>query len=150
MPYKNIEDQKESDRKRYEKNKETIKHHVMEYYYKNKKRIRERRLELSNRHKIKNNERERIRYANLRQEILDVYGRECACCGEKETLFLELDHVNNDGKEHRIKLKMGGAKATYRDVKKHNYPKDYQLLCANCNQGKRRNRGICPHKKKSL
>ena len=32
-----------------------------------------------------------------RENILDHYGRVCACCGELEVQFLELDHVNNDG-----------------------------------------------------
>ena len=148
MPYKNKEDKRKSGLKRYKRDKEVIKRKNLKYYHKNKDRLRKRRLELAPKHREKNNERERLRYVKLRQEILDAYGRKCACCGEKEILFLEVDHVNNDGKKHRRKLKSGSAKAVYRDLQKRGYPKDgFQLLCANCNQGKKRNGGICPHKK---
>ncbi len=148
-PYKNIEDQKESDRKKYERNKEVIKRKNRDYYRKHRERLRKRRLELAPKHRIKHNKRERERYAKLRIEVLLAYGNKCVCCGEKGIYFLELDHINNDGAEHRRELKTGGAGATYKYVKKHNFPKDrFQLLCANCNQGKRRNGGICPHKKK--
>lgn len=148
-PYKNIEDKIERDKQYYQENKESVKKREREKYHMNKKTIRKRRTELAHKHRQKNNERERIRYARLRQEILDAYGRECTCCGEKEVLFLELDHVNNDGKAHRIQLKSGGSKVLYRDLKKRGFPQqNFQLLCANCNQGKKRNGGICPHKKK--
>ena len=31
-------------------------------------------------------------------------------------------------------------------LKRQGWPKDgYQLLCANCNQGRARNGGVCPH-----
>lgn len=37
----------------------------------------------------------------IKQKVFDHYGERCACCGETERLFLTLDHVNNDGAEHR-------------------------------------------------
>lgn len=149
-PYKNVEDRKNRDNKKYQLNREYIKQKNLNYYHKNKKRLRKRRLELAPKYRQKNNEREHVRYIKLKQEILNAYGRKCNCCGEKEIIFLELDHINNDGKQHRKELKTVGSKAMYRYVKKHNFPKDrFQLLCANCNQGKRRNGGICPHKTKN-
>jgi hypothetical protein len=30
-------------------------------------------------------------------------------------------------------------------LKKHNFPGGHQILCWNCQQGKRFNNGICPH-----
>ncbi|MCK5612109.1 hypothetical protein KAR91_60115, partial [Candidatus Pacearchaeota archaeon] len=63
-------------------------------------------------------------------------------------LFMELDHINNDGAKDR-KVNGYGVKLMCR-LKKRNWPKDkYQLLCSNCNQGKERNGGICPHKTKN-
>ena len=119
MPYKNMKDRIENDKKRYKRNKEIIKRKNLNYYHKHRNRLRKRRLELAPQHRQKNNERERQRYADLRKEVLIAYG--------------------------------GGAKALYRCVKKLKFPKDrFQLLCANCNQGKRRNGGVCPHKKKNL
>ncbi len=150
MPYKNKDDKRKNGLKRYARDKEVIKRKNRNYYHKYRERLRKRRLELAPIHRLKSNERERLRYALLRQEILNAYGRKCACCGEKEVLFLELDHVNNDGKAHRAKLKSNGSKKTYRDLKERGFPKQgFQLLCSNCNQGKKRNGGTCPHKTKN-
>ena len=45
----------------------------------------------------------------LRIEMLKQYGNKCACCGEDEPLFLELDHANNNGAEDR-KVNGSGVK----------------------------------------
>jgi hypothetical protein len=37
----------------------------------------------------------------IREDVIAAYGGRCACCGEFERDFLTLDHVNNDGAEHR-------------------------------------------------
>jgi hypothetical protein len=79
------------------------------------------------------------------QRILDHYGNECACCGETERLFLTVDHINNDGNEHRKKDPTGRA-TIYRWLINRGFPPGFQILCMNCNQGKHRNGGICPHK----
>jgi hypothetical protein len=79
----------------------------------------------------------------VRTNILDAYGSVCVCCGEKESRFLQIDHINNDGNIHRRQL---GAKNIYSWLRQQDYPKDnYQLLCANCNYGKKINKGVCPH-----
>jgi hypothetical protein len=69
-------------------------------------------------------------------------GYGCACCGESEPKFLSLDHINNDGNEHR---KTVPAHALYRWLRDNNYPPIMQVLCMNCNFGKRMNGGVCPH-----
>ena len=76
----------------------------------------------------------------LKTDILNAYGRKCACCGEANPLFLQLDHVNNDGRKHHHLI----TQQLYRLVKKLGYPKDFQLLCANCNWAKGQ-WGACPH-----
>jgi hypothetical protein len=82
---------------------------------------------------------------NLKQRIINEYGGKCACCGEAEPMFLSIDHINNNGAEHRREI---GSKI-YNWLEKYNYPKDnFQLLCFNCNFGKRVNGGTCPHKTK--
>lgn len=90
----------------------------------------------------------------LRHEAVMAYGGyKCACCGEAEPLFLELDHVNNDGAEHRRSLGYtdrngkGGGTAVLQWLKANSYPPIMQVLCANCNKGKARNGGVCPHHK---
>lgn len=74
---------------------------------------------------------------------MDHYGRECACCGESQVLFLCLDHVENDGAAHRKEQGTGSKFMEW--VVKNNYPQGFQVLCWNCNAGKHLNGGICPH-----
>jgi hypothetical protein len=83
----------------------------------------------------------------LRRAVFEGYGNKCACCGESNSAFLQLDHVQNDGAAERRHLTGINKRntATYRKAVKENFPDRYQLLCANCNWGKRMNGGICPH-----
>lgn len=69
-------------------------------------------------------------------------GAECACCKEGMIECLQLDHIHNDGAEHR-KMKMHGARL-YRWLKDRGYPAGFQVLCANCNFAKGI-LGYCPH-----
>ncbi len=87
---------------------------------------------------------QRERYRALRLEIVRQYGSACACCREAELCFLELDHVDDSGSAHRREIGRGSY-ATYQWVKRHGYPSTFRLLCANCNQGRQRNGGVCPH-----
>lgn len=94
-------------------------------------------------------EKRRLKYKEDKKKIIDKYGGKCACCGEPETDFLNIDHVNNDGNEHRKEL---GWRSTgvyfYRWLKKNNYPTGFQVLCFNCNYSKHIGRGVCAHKRK--
>lgn len=83
----------------------------------------------------------------LRREVFDAYGGfRCACCGETQPLFLSVDHIYNDGNEMR---KSGthsrGGTAFYAWIKRNKFPPGFQILCMNCNTGKHRNGGVCPH-----
>ena len=85
------------------------------------------------------------------QQIRNGYGGKCNCCGESNPLFLTIDHVNNDGYKHRGrndgKYKIGSFSGHYyKTIIKAGFPDDLQLLCYNCNCGRARNKGICPHK----
>lgn len=73
----------------------------------------------------------------------------CACCGECDDRFLTLDHINNDGWQHRQSLK--GKTRLYLHLKNSGFPNDppLQVYCFNCNFGKRVNRGVCPHQSPS-
>ena len=83
--------------------------------------------------------------ATLRDAAFQAYGGfVCACCGETERAFLQLDHIANDGCKHRKEYKVGGP-GLYRWLKRAGYPPILQVLCANCNFGKRMNGGVCPH-----
>jgi hypothetical protein len=79
----------------------------------------------------------------LLKTIMDHYGAICACCGEKNPLFLTLDHKNNDGAEQR--RIMPGKETVFRWIIKEGFPESYQILCYNCNCGRHRNGNVCPH-----
>lgn len=74
--------------------------------------------------------------------VLDQYGGQCACCGLAEPLFLTVDHINNDGAAHRRKI---GPHGIYKWLIQNRFPNGFQLLCFNCNCGRARNGGVCPH-----
>ena len=88
-------------------------------------------------------------WARLRKEALAVYGEKCACCGESEPKFLSLDHVFNNGAEHRRQIKHKGS-GIWKWLKDHGYPGGFQTLCMNCNFGRYLNGGTCPHKEQGL
>lgn len=115
-----------------------------------------------NHERVRENARRATRDSNrrLREEVLLAYGSVCVCCGEKEGVFLAIDHINNDGAAHRRELKKRSShtgiaadrtqkgvssQAFYRWLKKNGFPPGFQTLCHNCNWAK--SRGGCPHKK---
>lgn len=79
----------------------------------------------------------------LKRKVIDAYGASCACCSERTIGFLTIDHVNNDGKEHRKKV---FAARLYNWLQQNGFPSGFQVLCFNCNLGKAHNKGVCPHK----
>ncbi len=84
-----------------------------------------------------------------KKEIYDHYGNRCNCCGETEVHFLSIDHINNDGYKQRAyrngKRGYWSSYRVYEYIIKNNFPTDLQLLCMNCNYGKKQNKGVCPH-----
>lgn len=81
----------------------------------------------------------------LKLEAMEHYGKVCACCQEPREKFLELDHINNDGAEHRQKVGRWRVGVNmFRLLKKLEWPLGFQFLCSNCNMAKSRY-GSCPH-----
>ena len=78
----------------------------------------------------------------VRDRVLEAYGWVCVCCGEDRYEFLQVDHVNGDGAEHRRqviahrKKKNEGSLASLRDIIRRGFPDTVQLMCANCNRAK--------------
>jgi len=79
-----------------------------------------------------------------RNKTLDLYGGKCACCGEGEKDFLQFDHINGDGKQHRKDV--GRSMKLLRDLyNNHELYKDrIRVLCANCHFAIT-SYGECPH-----
>lgn len=84
----------------------------------------------------------------LQQKIAFVkaYGGKCACCGENKIEFLTIAHLNNDGAMHRREI--GGSNQLHSWIRRNGYPKDFTVLCFNCNTADFYY-GQCPHKKSS-
>lgn len=122
-----------------------------EHYEKTRpqQRARQIRYQRDNRERLYayNAKWQRERNAKLRAEMLAAYGGACNCCGEAEPLFLDLDHIHNDGAAHRKAL--GNGTQVLLAIQAEGWPVDrFQILCCNCNQGKARNGGVCPHQAK--
>ena len=106
-----------------------------------------------NESRLRNNDtaraRQRERYAERRNRCLAAYGNECACCTERRSVFLTIDHVNDDGADHRATLPFAGtAGVIYVWLIKNNFPSGFQVLCHNCNYAK--SQGTCPHQMRML
>lgn len=85
----------------------------------------------------------RERLQQRRQEALTAYGGQCKCCGEMERQFLTFDHMNNDGAEHRRRIKSMWTFYRWLIVE---HPESIQVLCFNCNCSKGFY-GVCPHER---
>lgn len=121
-------------------------------YYKNKEKNREKRRNYSqsiqNNPELKKrkNKNNKIWRDKIKLKILIRYGGnppKCACCEEKQIKFLTIDHINNDGANHRKKI--GRGSKIYFWLYKKKIMSNIQILCFNCNASK----GIygeCPHK----
>lgn len=84
----------------------------------------------------------------IKIETFNAYGGcLCSCCGENNLAFLTLDHVDNNGADHRRELfgktNVGGS-PFYRKLRKQGYPSGFRVLCFNCNVA-RGFFGECPH-----
>lgn len=84
--------------------------------------------------------------AKLVAEVVAAYGGRCECCGEDEPRFLTVDHPNDDGAQHRRDT--GGGSHFYTWLRRQGFPPEYRLLCFNCNIGRARNGGVCPHERR--
>lgn len=114
--------------------------------YRGKPGVKERIKEKAKEWRDKNREQNKAYLKKRREELLlaavSAYGGSCSCCGETRLPFLTVDHVNEDGKEHRKSM----ASSIYYWLAEHNYPQDgrFQVLCYNCNMAKSFY-GACPH-----
>lgn len=90
-----------------------------------------------------------------RLEIIKRYGGKCAMCGIDDPDVLAIDHIENNGNQHRRDIKAAGNSTSfYRWIVRNNYPPMFQILCMNCNWKKHilvlRNRPYSPRSKTSV
>lgn len=87
----------------------------------------------------KSRDRMNATYSEIRLKCIKNFGGFCVCCGESNQKYLQLDHIHNNGAEHKKNLKENNEfyGSFYKWAVKNNYPKDVlQLLCANCHSAK--------------
>lgn len=109
---------------------------------------KESRLEYWNDYRKRNAEKisdqERLRLLKVKTEAIQGYGGKCSCCGETVLEFLAIDHVNCNGAADRKENGRHG-KRMYSFLIKNNFPKEYRVLCHNCNWSAFINGGKCIH-----
>ena len=92
------------------------------------------------------NERTKAKHRKDRDAALRHYAIgeliSCSCCGETQIEMLCLDHINNNGAEHRRNESGASSLPTY--LRSRGFPAGYQVLCFNCNVAKY-HYGTCPH-----
>ncbi len=127
-------------RQRYKRNpeKEKLRHKI--WASQNKNRLRKYVRQFRNKNKSRINENQRNYRASVKHEVFMRYGGyQCVCCGETEKIFLTIDHIYKSGKSPYERQQL------YMWLKRQNFPEGFRVLCFNCNLGRNRNKGICPH-----
>lgn len=93
------------------------------------------------------NERTKVSQRKLKDAVFAAYGGYvCACCGEEGREFLSIDHINNDGAEHRRSMGLNPGGTFYCWLKRNGFPPGFRVLCMNCNFARGRF-GYCPHER---
>jgi hypothetical protein len=86
----------------------------------------------------------KLKIRNLKIELLNIFGNQCACCNEHLFEFLTLEHKNLNAKEDYHSLNINHTYQMWKQaIKSRNYNK-YEILCIQCNWSKRYD-GICAH-----
>lgn len=79
-----------------------------------------------------------------KQRVIAAYGGRCECCGDTDPRVLTIDHIQGGGRRHRSTV--GYGLRFYQWLETQGFPMGgYRLLCMNCNCGRERNLGVCPH-----
>ena len=69
----------------------------------------------------------------VKREVFLHYGNKCLHCGIADKEVLTVDHTNQNGADHRRQFKLKSSNALYRWLRKNKYPKEFRVLCYNCN-----------------
>lgn len=93
-------------------------------------------------------------------EVKGFLGGKCTCCGEKESDFLSVDHIRNDGAGARRNKNGTRNKYVYGAEIRNAFKSEdsdrigritgkYGLLCRNCNSSKHYGKGTCVHQRRT-
>lgn len=131
---------KQEDQNYQERHASKIKEVKHKYYLENKESITQRTLLYAKQNREKHNGWRRKAGLKLKLQTFMQYGSvECAFCSFSDHRALSIDHVNDNGADHRraIGLEGKGGYVFYQWLKQNGYPEGFQTLCANCQFKKR-------------
>lgn len=132
-------------KKRYrDENRDAIRLARQQRWATNENGIREKRAAYCAANIVKKRLQDAAWYARVRATVFAHYGEKCACCGIDDAGFLTIDHVNGGGTKHRKQI---NKKSIYNWLIQQGFPEGFQTLCFNCNLGKSKCGGICPHER---
>lgn len=128
----------EYNRKRRTEHLEELCEYNKKYYQEHKKEAHERDKKRRKEHPEEACEYIRKSQQKLKLETLSFYSADelkCAHCGEKEFMFLSIDHERGDGNKHRKELGISSGYGFYRWLRISKFPQNLglRLLCMNCN-----------------
>jgi len=124
------------------------KEYFKDYYRRNKASICEKVEARRKADPAKHLASRRSKNRKLRISVIEAYGGKCECCAETNIEFLAIDHINGNGRKHRLEVANIGS-AFYAWLKRNKYPKTgLRVLCHNCNQSLGLY-GYCPHQSPS-
>lgn len=113
------------------------------YRERHKQRIYENKRQYRDEHAVLIRTQKARRRHEVKLQVINAYGGACVCCNETYLPFLQLDHINGDGKNHRQQA--GTGQGILYDLIKRGYPPIVQVLCANCHLAKTLGFPCLPH-----
>ena len=128
-----------------EASRQALREYNRDYYRRNKERVDKLNAEWKKANPEKRHKTALSYYYRLQAEAIEAYGGVvCKSCGIDEPFVLTIDHVENNGNQHRKEIGSTGGHKFYKWLKDNGYPDGFQVLCMNCNHAKYRNGGTIP------
>ncbi len=133
---------KKQEDQRYQQNHASkIKQVKHQYYLENREAVAERTALYSKANRVRANAWGAAAKQRLRLEVFARYSEDnnCVCCGFDDPRSLSIDHINDNGADHRRSIGLAGRGGYdfYRWLKQNGYPDGFQVLCSNCQFKKR-------------
>ena len=128
------------------KNKEKVKGYTDKWREKNRESYLAKKIEWFKNHKESEYNRLKEKKRMWKSIVINHYcnnNPRCMCCGETTYEFLTIEHLNGGGCKHRKEI---GASNICRWIINNGFPKEFSILCYNCNCSKAYC-GECPHTK---
>ena len=92
-------------------------------------------------HRASLSNKQTIYIRKKRVTLIELMDSKCVCCGEDDPIYLQVDHVYNDGYKDNVRTSSGISRAKVTVKQYLETPDRFQLLCSNCNHAKHKNGG---------